>query len=374
MTLILTVASSAFVLQVSDRLVTSTEWVVDPTTRTFVEVPRAFDAAANKTAIYHARNGILTIGYSGPAYIDGVPTDQWLASILHGEAFHESDPGTLWALAIGRAPQWLDVGQALSRLRGACDACLGGSLGKRAERLEIVVAGFQWKRRRCWPISYELRFSTAGQVFELFGAPRNWHFPRRRIDADEQAGWLEQMTWPLWLTATPNRAMKDERLIDLAQLLIRAGWRPAEWARIYSEVIREASGRSGYIGRDCMSVVVMPPSRDCRVEVEYVSETIARAVLVGPPTPIPIAVSFSPWILGPMIVRAPSISTGTSAVSSGPFTIEVKGPPPSAQPTGISFSGAQQRPAEPGRLVHRSTARRVNARRGTPLDPPPPSV
>jgi hypothetical protein len=337
----------------------------------FVEVPRAFDAAANKTAIYHARNGILTVGYSGPAYVGGVPTDQWIASILHGEAFLESEPGTPWAVSIGRAPQWLDVGQALSRLRGACDACLTGPLARRAERLEIVLAGFQCKRQRCWPISCELRFNAARAVFELFAAPRNWHLPRRRVDAYQSTEWLEQMTFPLWLTATPNRNMKDERLLDLAQHLIKSGWAPAEWARICSEAIREASGRSGYIGRDCMSVVVMPPSRACRVEVEYMSETIARALLVGPPTPIPLAVSFSPWILGPMIVRAPSISTGTSSVSSGPFTIEVKGPPPGAQPTGVSFAGSQQRPSESGRRRGGSKARPTDATRGVALDQPP---
>jgi hypothetical protein len=349
MTLILTVASSAFVLQVSDRLVTHTEFVFDAVQARFTEVPRAFDPAANKVVIYHARNGILTLGYSGRAYVGGIPTDQWLAELLYGESILEMQSGSLATLSIGKAPHWLDVGQVIATVREASTRSLVGALGRRAECLEVIIAGYQWKRRRCWPISCELRFNSIKGAFDTYATPRYWHLPRRDPHADPNARWAESRRWPMWLIATPNRAMRDEKLIEVTQRFAATGPRPAAWAEIFSETIRETAGRSGYVGRDCMSVLILPPSVQCRVEVDYISQTVARAVLVGTPSPIEIEVAYSPWVLGPMIAEAPSISTGTSIVSSGSFTIEMRGPKHTRPRTGISFLGSQHRPNEPRR-------------------------
>ncbi len=68
MTLILTLATPRYILQVSDRLVTRGD--------------SRFDPASNKIVIYHAKNALVAIGYSGLAYLEGVPTDQWIAQKL----------------------------------------------------------------------------------------------------------------------------------------------------------------------------------------------------------------------------------------------------------------------------------------------------
>ncbi len=62
MTLILSLASSWFTLQVSDRLVT--------------QAGKQFDPIANKNILYIGPDGIISLGYTGLAYLDGIPTDQ----------------------------------------------------------------------------------------------------------------------------------------------------------------------------------------------------------------------------------------------------------------------------------------------------------
>ena len=62
MTLILSLASSWFTLQVSDRLVT--------------QAGKQFDPIANKNILYIGPDGIISLGYTGLAHLDGIPTDQ----------------------------------------------------------------------------------------------------------------------------------------------------------------------------------------------------------------------------------------------------------------------------------------------------------
>ena len=68
MNLILTFASAFYVMHVGDRLVTVTA--------------KEFDPVANKNVIYLERDAVATIGYTGRAYVDQIPTDQWLAEKL----------------------------------------------------------------------------------------------------------------------------------------------------------------------------------------------------------------------------------------------------------------------------------------------------
>jgi len=95
-----------FVLLVEDRLVT------DPT-------GREFDALANKNIIYLARDAIVCMGYTGPAFIGKLPTDSWIVWKLCEQnppseflkRAIEADGGVL----IGKRPS-RDIGQAVTLL------------------------------------------------------------------------------------------------------------------------------------------------------------------------------------------------------------------------------------------------------------------
>jgi len=89
MTLILTRASRDYVLQVADRLVT-------------LPGGQPFDAMSNKTVLYCARNGVVTMGYTGLAYLGGIPTDQWIVQTLIGSTL-ELGPSGAPAIRLGGA-------------------------------------------------------------------------------------------------------------------------------------------------------------------------------------------------------------------------------------------------------------------------------
>lgn len=61
-------------LQVSDRRVTRTRGLR----------LEEFDPDANKTLLYLASDAIVSMGYSGGAFVDGVHTDTWIAQTLTG--------------------------------------------------------------------------------------------------------------------------------------------------------------------------------------------------------------------------------------------------------------------------------------------------
>jgi hypothetical protein len=73
MTLILGIYTNWHAIQVSDRLV-----------RLATAPPLPYDTLANKTVVYFARRGVLSISFTGIAYIGRTPTDQWVAEKLSG--------------------------------------------------------------------------------------------------------------------------------------------------------------------------------------------------------------------------------------------------------------------------------------------------
>ena len=60
MTLILSRASKDYVIQVTDRRITQT-------------AEKVVDEISNKNVLYCAQNGVVALGYTGLAYLDGVP-------------------------------------------------------------------------------------------------------------------------------------------------------------------------------------------------------------------------------------------------------------------------------------------------------------
>jgi hypothetical protein len=110
MTLIITVASPLFIIQVGDRLLT----------RAIAGKTEEFDANSNKSLIYEASNGLLAISYCGKAFIDGKPTDEWIAMQLHPslKKMHADGPDP-WSIQHGSLDpaHWLSSDGVVKRLR-----------------------------------------------------------------------------------------------------------------------------------------------------------------------------------------------------------------------------------------------------------------
>jgi hypothetical protein len=119
MTFVLARTSRNYVLQIADRLVTRAD--------------RPYDASANKTILYRTANGIVTIGYTGLAYVGDVPTDKWIVEQITGiTAFPP--------MAMRSGPfDYVDTGRVLRRLREALGLLGGGKTKTRDEAEDAMV-------------------------------------------------------------------------------------------------------------------------------------------------------------------------------------------------------------------------------------------
>lgn len=91
MTLVLTLVTTRYVVQVADRLVTTDG--------------KRFDPTSNKSLIYLGRNAIVAIAYSGLAYLEGIPTDEWIAQTLWGRKLPRRDDGRAVGHFLGGEPR-----------------------------------------------------------------------------------------------------------------------------------------------------------------------------------------------------------------------------------------------------------------------------
>src|SRR5262245_25800559 len=126
MTLILALTCPFHVFQVTDRLLTN------------VLENKPFDPMANKNVIYRARDAIVCLGYTGIAYINAVPTDNWIAAKLQGvPAVVGNEPMGI-SLGTGSSERWLDIGQTAELLRTELNGALDGNLRR---SFELIITG-----------------------------------------------------------------------------------------------------------------------------------------------------------------------------------------------------------------------------------------
>jgi hypothetical protein len=142
MTLVLTLVSRNFVLQVSDRLVTASE------TR------QALDPLANKSIVCLARDAVVIAGYAGLASFGGQPTDEWIAERLLGTRL--ARPDSRGAFRFGRLVDYhRDLGQSVAALSAQLEGWPNRMLQKHG--LEVSLAGIRWSRRgRAAPVAWTI--------------------------------------------------------------------------------------------------------------------------------------------------------------------------------------------------------------------------
>jgi len=315
MTLVLSQISHFFVLQVSDRLLTQGK--------------EPFDPIANKNVLYVATNGIISLGYTGVAFLDALPTDQWIVEKLTGMAFdNRSRPGTRF----GCLPKWHSIGLAERALVSGLNTTFAKSAMPpiaRRLRFEIQIVGWQWgRRKRPRAFLAEILKTENASAVELTHYPRhigrNFQFA---LSPEANAKFVD-------LTAL-RAALKGIRCADDAErALVRA--------------IGEASAQSSLVGPNCMSTLLPPPyARMARIR--YIgARAYARLVATSDPANervLPAA--FSPWVIGPGVIHAPSILSGTFDICTGGFKVTLEAPEPEG---GISGAmGSILRPRDPSR-------------------------
>jgi hypothetical protein len=334
MTLILSHLSRGFVLQVSDRLVTGARPGV---------APAPFDLLANKTIIYQARDAIVSMSYTGRAYIGRLTTDDWIAKTLSGADISEK-----FSVRSGPIPQWWDIGQATRLLLRELSR---SEIGAQDAGFELVAVGWQWKnvkrslegRYQPVPMAWGLS-KPEGARFEkdVKRLPRRWCWkhrfffdasPRINLNEGERDGLFRRLNEEV---ARIGALKTSEELADMVE-------------RATVDTIRAVSVSNRYVGPNCMGVVIAPPYQSALVRITFFPSEVHTAQLLGKNrSPIAFPAAFSPWIIGRGLMHRPSVYGGGGSwdIPLGPFVVKLSGP--NAPGTGLlGAMSSMPRPPRP---------------------------
>jgi hypothetical protein len=269
MTLILSYACPKFALQVSDRLVSDSRGPFEP--------------LSNKSIVSWFPNAIVSISYSGLAYINARPTDQWIAERLMGGTLDRDAESQHFDQALNH----LDIGQALRELGHQMVTAIAPS--DRTHVPQLAICGWQQshRRRRIWPILGTLRYSKSARRYDWQEEPRYWYYQR------EVAGHV-----PFRLLAVPPGYLNHNELNDVRHDL--AGRGPDQVEDILLQTIRRVASKAGVhrVGKDCLSVLLRHP-RERSICIRYLPLTPTIRAWTSDAGTQMEHTAFSPWLLEP---------------------------------------------------------------------------
>lgn len=290
MTLALSSISRHAIVQAADRLISRDGKAEDP--------------LVNKTVIYCARDALVTMSYTGLAFLDGIRTDDWIARKLRGEdEWVPGDPFAGPGLRFTKAPQWLDIGQAVKRLRSQLDLVFGGPEKPRiGYTVAIGIAGWQWNsssgkaRPIAWGVDKPIGAAVATATSFL---PHHWHESMFKV-----------MALPKWsghLDDDDRQALFDELRPSLGD--------PIACEQILTRGVRMMSSRHPeLIGPHTLTVSIPAPQGAANAHVCF-RPYGGGGVPPGPHGPL----AYMPWmVLGEDLVVCPSVIQGIY----GPMTFE----------------------------------------------------
>jgi len=277
MTLIISGCSAVDAFQASDRLLS--------------RGTRPFDPESNKTIVLSLADAVVSLSYTGPAYVTHIPTDQWLVQhMIRAELGAAFDGSIANRLGRNHLASNSKIGVVLADLGAAIEAahCAGQS-----HPLRIIATGFQSMKRRwrVWrPVMYVLEKTSAHVRPWISASPRffgrSWcldHSPRGYVLLEEIEGLMRE---------DPGFTHPDQ------------------WINRVTDTMRCVAGRhSAYIGRDLMYVRIPPPPHRV-VFVNFLEDPDRSETVQLDQRPA----IFSPWIVDGWHIIAPSRAVGFSSI------------------------------------------------------------
>lgn len=282
MTLVLTAINAACVVQASDRL--TTKWRGQ---RFLGE----HDPIANKTVICLTYDGPMVVSFAGTAYVGDELTDNWIARQLAGRVPNRMPDGRTAAVSFQRLPT--------RTLNGACwllqQAIEAEPAFNASQGLEVAIGGWRVRRRR-------LVQTLLAIVKTKNGALRHGHMKLRT--ADFGSALCSIGVDPVLADLKAARSAHP----DQRALLTDAATRSA----FLAEMIVRTSRSNQAVGSDVISVEIprWQPDGLRRVTIRFMPEVERYATLVGTAAAVRFPAAFWPWIVTPMGMRAPTVSTG----------------------------------------------------------------
>lgn len=295
MTLVLSFACHGIAVQVADRLVSQQRGrAISP-----------LDQIANKLLIYRARDAIVSMGYAGQAFIGEIPTDEWIAQLLSGEP-NVRGPDDRGGVRMGRTPNNWDIGKAVRAIGEQLPPCIAAG-----QIIYISVVGHQFNRRgMVRPLLYELTLQR-DQVDKFYQSPRHWR---------AGAGCVSSIGVEI---GDQERERILTHLRDAAPQLTHD-----EIAEFLTATIRkhEQPGVGPHT-----SAVIIPLPGSAPVRSKFFANAPHHILIRSPQTDLRLETGYSPWVIGPGLIKPPTADVGGMIFDAGGIQIACEGGPPPAR-------------------------------------------
>ncbi|MGX1806103.1 hypothetical protein ACWIGI_10355 [Nocardia sp. NPDC055321] len=313
MTLLLTAVARNHAFHASDQLVTYGRGGV------VVE----HDRRANKTIVIVGSDCWLVLGYTGVAYLDGRPTDQFIAEAVSGV----SDLSHGGFLMRGRdqllSIHFEEIGRRIVEGVDAAFKRLPSAAQK--HKLILIGSGLQFTKPTWRHITFQVEFNKNG--WDSVGDPG------RR---------------PSWNAYALNAAGdRHEPIIERARERIKAEGdeSPERFRSIMVDAVRETGAISKLVGENVVSVILAPEEPEIGIYFHLSGAGPAvESPSDDPDKLLPPPAVYTPFVLLPSAVFSPSIASVGTFRGDG-LTLKFYGPPTSV---GGGFLHGYDRQPPPG--------------------------
>jgi hypothetical protein len=272
MTLVVTaLARGLFTFQVTDRLVSTLQ-----SSGTLAD----YEVTANKSLVIALQDSLFVIGYTGLAYIESRPTDQWLA-----ETITEMDLTTGAFIPCPMRPVG-HIEQAAQRIRAALDSAFSRVPTRNRIPHTVAIGGLQRRRRGVFrPLLWTISNSAAD---------------RSRFQLVREN--LELVRWSSAFVTSVEPSMPTAALEAMRTNLRAYGEEsPNRFEEILVAGVRDAAKTQPGVSEDCMAVRVWPVPGGVEVEAKHFADSGGRG-----------AVGYSPWLISPGWINAPAEIRGST--------------------------------------------------------------
>jgi hypothetical protein len=288
------------------------------------------DPRSNKSIVYACGDGIISIAYTGIAFLGSIPTDQWLVEQITQRRFDRDRKPA----AMGLGQDWQsaeDLGQTILRIRAALDNatnCIPSHWKDawRRETFDLLAAGWRWnKRNRVRPIIVTVSKASGEEGLSVGYHRRFWHFRESRGS-------------PFVLYSAPITNYSRRDMEQFHPRITNRNWEESEG--LMAEEIRRVAADNPQVGKHVLTVT-LSPSRDAQgVISDHPAAAILQPIRSSFVPNLKAEVHLVPWLVGKGIIQPPALLSHTQRVQLGRYSLTLLAP----NKPGPMFFGSLQRP------------------------------
>ena len=296
MTLILSAVTSIYTLQVSDRLVT--------------KGGQEHDELANKSLFFAGKDCVVSMAYTGLAYLDGKRTDDFIAECMQPICSRDNDGAIYQGQYNPKISKCYNLGNAIKIIKDSLESLKDRNFIR--YNFELTICGWlgYWKKRKK-PRPCLIKLSkrrNSNEIIINHYVPRYWCYKPSGV----------------FFNDSPKGYISLNDFVNIKDRLDRIPWGNDDvhidiTKKILISLIQKAASETPLVGPDCMIILLPHPAlvengMDAVISFNPL-ETRFSKVGDGVDKDKDYPVIYTPWSIGSNSFYSPSKIMGTGSIS-----------------------------------------------------------